>query len=302
MDIWENLVSVFNLMGIVDYIDILILAWLIYKGLKIVKETRAEQLIKGIIFIAILFFLANQFQLKAMKVLIEMFLNVGIIAILIVFQPELRRILEKVGRTKVKNIARGFENKADSEAMDIHNCIEATCKACEQLSITATGALIVFERETKLGEQIDTGTILDAVPSAEMFGNIFFPNTPLHDGAVIIRDAKIHAAGCFLPKPQKEELISKALGSRHRAAIGMSEVSDAVIVVVSEETGTISVAENGTLTRFLTKDSLRKLLTERMLPEKTEPKPKKAKKEKQHKKAAKSENGGSEKGEKEALQ
>ncbi len=283
-DIWENLISVFRLMGVVDYIDILLLAWFIYKGIKIIKETRAEQLIKGIIIIAILFFAVNQFQLKSMKVIMEMFLNVGIVAILIVFQPELRRILEKMGRTKVKNIALGFESKTDSSSADINNCIEAVCSACEQLSLTATGALIVFERETKLGEQIDTGTILSAVPSTEIFGNIFFPNTPLHDGAVIIRDGKIYAAGCFLPKPQKEELISKALGSRHRAAIGMSEVSDAVVVVVSEETGTISVAENGSLTRFYTKDTLRKLLLQRLIPEKPEIK-KKQKKEKRKNKA-----------------
>ena len=283
-DIWENLISVFRLMGVVDYIDILLLAWFIYKGIKIIKETRAEQLIKGIIIIAILFFSVNQFQLKSMKVIMEMFLNVGIVAILIVFQPELRRILEKMGRTKVKNIALGFESKTDSSSADINNCIEAVCSACEQLSLTATGALIVFERETKLGEQIDTGTILSAVPSTEIFGNIFFPNTPLHDGAVIIRDGKIYAAGCFLPKPQKEELISKALGSRHRAAIGMSEVSDAVVVVVSEETGTISVAENGSLTRFYTKDTLRKLLLQRLIPEKPEIK-KKQKKEKRKNKA-----------------
>ncbi len=283
-DIWENLISVFRLMGVVDYIDILLLAWFIYKGIKIIKETRAEQLIKGIIIIAILFFAVNQFQLKSMKVIMEMFLNVGIVAILIVFQPELRRILEKMGRTKVKNIVLGFESKTDSSSADINNCIEAVCSACEQLSLTATGALIVFERETKLGEQIDTGTILGAVPSTEIFGNIFFPNTPLHDGAVIIRDGKIYAAGCFLPKPQKEELISKALGSRHRAAIGMSEVSDAVVVVVSEETGTISVAENGSLTRFYTKDTLRKLLLQRLIPEKPEIK-KKQKKEKRKNKA-----------------
>ena len=288
-DIFENIVSVFMTMGIVDYIDILILAWLIYKGMKIIKETRAEQLIKGIILIAILFFAANQFQLKAMRVILETFLNVGIVAILIVFQPELRRIHEKVGRTNVSGITRGFENKSESE---ITNCIEAVCSACEQLSISATGALIVFEKETKLGEQIDTGTILNAVPSKEVFGNIFFPNTPLHDGAVIIRDGRIYAAGCFLPKPQKEELIAKSLGSRHRAAIGMSEVSDAVVVVVSEETGTISVAENGSLTRFFTKDSLRKLLTERMIPEKPEIKKEKGKERKKKKKASK---GNSEK-------
>ena len=272
-DIWENIQSVFATMGLVDYLDILLLAYLIYKGIKIIKETRAEQLIKGIILLAVLFFVVNQFEFKAMKVIIETFLNVGIIAILIVFQPELRRVLEKMGRTtRMKKLALNFDSKADLANADMHNCIEAVCTACEQLSQTATGALIVFERETRLGEQIDTGTILNGTPSPELFGNIFFPNTPLHDGAVIIRDGKIYAAGCFLPKPQKEELISKALGSRHRAAIGMSEVSDAIIGVVSEETGTISVAENGNLTRFYNKDTLRKLLTQKLIPEKPDTK------------------------------
>ncbi len=284
-DIWENLISVWRTMGIIDYIDILLLAYLIYKGIKIVKETRAVQLVKGIVVIVVLFFVVNQLQLKAMGVIMETFINVGIVAILIVFQPELRRILERVGRTKVKGIALGFDNRNDSTNTDVVNCIEAVCSACEQLSQTATGALIVFERETKLGEQIDTGTILNAVPSTEMIGNIFFPNTPLHDGAMIIRDSKIYAAGCFLPKPQKEELISKALGSRHRAAIGMSEVSDSVVIIVSEETGTISIAENGSLTRFYTKDTLRKLLTERLIPEKPEGKKRDKKKKKAKKNA-----------------
>ncbi len=287
-DIWENLISVWRTMGIIDYIDILLLAYLIYKGIKIVKETRAVQLVKGIVVIVVLFFVATQLQLKAMGVIMETFINVGIVAILIVFQPELRRILERVGRAKVKGIV-GFDQKNDSTNADVINCIEAVCTGCEQLSQTATGALIVFERDTKLGEQIDTGTILNAVPSTEMIGNIFFPNTPLHDGAVIIRDSKIYAAGCFLPKPQKEELISKALGSRHRAAIGMSEVSDSVVIIVSEETGTISVAENGSLTRFYTKDTLRKLLTERLIPEKPEGK-KRKKKEKKSKQTAPAEN------------
>ncbi len=289
-DIWENIVSVFMTMGIVDYLDLLLLAFLIYKAIKIIRETRAEQLIKGIILIALVFFVVNQLELKAMKVIIETFLNVGIVALLIVFQPELRRILEKMGRTtKVKNFTLPFDARSDSAVNDINNCIEAVCTACEQLSVTATGALIVFERETKLGEQIDTGTLINATPSPELLGNIFFPNTPLHDGAVIIRDSKVLSAGCFLPKPQKEELISKALGSRHRAAIGMSEVSDAVIVVVSEETGTISVAENGSLTRFYNKDTLRKLLTERLMPEKPEQKKnrKKNKKSKTDKRTAK---------------
>ena len=144
-DIWENIQSVFATMGLVDYLDILLLAYLIYKGIKIIKETRAEQLIKGIILLAVLFFVVNQFEFKAMKVIIETFLNVGIIAILIVFQPELRRVLEKMGRTtRMKKLALNFDSKADLANADMHNCIEAVCTACEQLSQTATGALIVF--------------------------------------------------------------------------------------------------------------------------------------------------------------
>ena len=247
-------------MGLVDYLDILLLAYLIYKGIKIIKETRAEQLIKGIILLAILFFVVNQFQLKAMKVIIETFLNVGIIAILIVFQPELRRVLEKMGRTtKVKKLALNFESKTDAATADIHNCIEAVCTACEQLSQTATGALIVFERETKLGEQIDTGTIINATPSPELFGNIFFPNTPLHDGAVIIRGNRVTAATCYLPLSDNMTL-SKALGTRHRAAVGISEVSDSLTIVVSEETGSVSVAKNGRLLRNLNQEQLKEQL------------------------------------------
>jgi diadenylate cyclase len=145
--------------------------------------------------------------------------------------------------------------------------IEAICDACEDLSATLTGALIVIEQESKLGEQIATGTVINAVPSKELFGNIFYPKTPLHDGAVIMRDGMVLAAACFLPKPQKEELINKALGSRHRAAIGMSENSDALIIVVSEETGAISVAENGELKRGFTRDSLKRFLRGVLIPQ-----------------------------------
>ena len=152
--------------------------------------------------------------------------------------------------------------------------------------VTGNNTLVLRSIGNKVERMAIPGTIINATPSPELFGNIFFPNTPLHDGAVIIRDSKVYAAGCFLPKPQKEELISKALGSRHRAAIGMSEVSDAVIVVVSEETGTISIAENGSLTRFYNKDTLRKLLTAKLIPEKPEAKKMKNKALKKHKKNA----------------
>ncbi len=258
--------SVFRSIQISDIIDMAILSYLIFHGIKLIRETRAQQLVKGIIVLIAFYLLAVLFNLQTMRFLLRTCFQWGILAIVIVFQPELRRILEKIGRTKLTELSFLPSNDANDSTDQWKHCIDAICEASQNLSATCTGALIVCERKTKLGEQIDTGTILNCTPSVAIFGNIFFPNTPLHDGAVIIRDGMILAAGCFLPKPQKEELIAKQLGSRHRAAIGMSENSDAVIVVVSEETGTISVAENGELTRGFTKESLKKLLTLRLVP------------------------------------
>lgn len=259
--------GVFKTMGFNDIIDICILSYLIFHGIKLVRETRAQQLSKGIIMLLICYLLSVIFKIQTIRFLLKLCFQWGFLAIIILFQPELRRFLEKLGRTKITEF-NPFSSADDKDVDDgWKKAINAICDAAHNLSSTCTGALIICERKTKLGEQIDTGTILNCTPSAAVFGNIFFPNTPLHDGAVIMRDGIILAAGCFLPKPQKEELINKQLGSRHRAAIGMSENSDAVVIVVSEETGTISVAENGELTRGFTKDSLKKLLTLRLLPE-----------------------------------
>jgi len=260
--------NVISSINISDIIDILLMSYLIYKGWKLVKETRATQLIKGIILLALAYFISSALSLKTLTFLLSNTFSVGLFALLVIFQPELRRALEKVGRTQVKNLgilSIGIDNESSNSRWE--KAISAIVDACEDLSSTATGALIVIERQTRLGEQIDTGTILNALPSRELFGNIFYNKTPLHDGAVIIRDGTILAAACFLPKPQKEEFINKQLGSRHRAAIGMSENSDAVIIVVSEETGTISVAENGELTRGFNRDSLKKLLRSRFIVE-----------------------------------
>ena len=241
-----------------DVIDIAVLAVLIYKGFSFVKETRAGGLVKGIVVIFIAYFIMAAVKMKAMAYLLKKVFDVGLLAIVVLFQPELRRTLEKMGHSKVSKLPVFSSLAADSNdsvSAKWSTAIEAICDACEDLASTTTGALIVIERESKLGEQIDTGTILNAEPSKELFGNIFYPKTPLHDGAVIMRDGMVLAAACFLPKPQKEETINKALGSRHRAAIGMSENSDAIIVVVSEETGVISVARNGELKRgFSTKE------------------------------------------------
>lgn len=279
MDVLYTMSSVLNSIWPIsfwDVLDIAILAVLIYKGFTLVKETRAGGLIRGIILIFVAYLLMDIVGMNAMAYLLKSVFEIGLMALVVLFQPEIRRMLEKMGHSKVSKLPMFSSlslESADALAAKWSTAIEAICDACEDLSSTTTGALIVIEQESKLGEQIDTGTVLNASPSKELFGNIFYPKTPLHDGAVIMRDGMILAAACFLPKPQKEETINKALGSRHRAAIGMSENSDAIVIVVSEETGTISVAYNGDLTRGYTRDSLKKLLRTRLLPEKS-PKPK----------------------------
>lgn len=259
--------------GFWDIADIIVLAVLIYRAIILLKETRAGGLLKGIAVVLVCYVIMSAVGMNAMAYIIKSLINIGMLAILILFQPEIRRSLEKVGHSKVTKLpvlsSMSAEN-ADAATARWNVAIEAICDACEDLSATTTGALIVIERDTKLGEQIDTGTVLNAVPSKELLGNIFFKNTPLHDGAVIMRDGIILAAACFLPKPQKEETINKALGSRHRAAIGMSENSDALVIVVSEETGAISVAENGSLERSFTRDSLKKMLRSKLIPEKAQ--------------------------------
>ena len=268
--ITDFLLSVWNVIltfRLVDALDIIILTYLIYKGIALVRETRAEQLVKGILLLLGAYFIVNLLGLKAMSFLFQNFFEWGILAVIVMFQPELRRALERVGRTKVKKIVFPGANDYDVSHTVWSDCIDEVVEACVRLSTSRTGALIVFERQTKLGEQIDTGTLIGAKVSSEILENIFVPNTPLHDGAVILRDGKIHAASCFLPKPQKEQFVSKKLGSRHRAAIGMSELSDALVVVVSEETGRISIAENGVLVSELTGSSLKELLKNGMIKE-----------------------------------
>jgi diadenylate cyclase len=253
-------------MTVIDYLDILLMSYLIYKLLKLVKETRAEQLLRGILAVVVVLLLIRQFRLTALGFLSETFFSIGLMAAIVMFQPELRRVLEKMGRTK---IVQTFTFNPGSGPADLITrvgaAIEQTTAACERLSRSATGAIIVMERKTKLGEQADTGITLNALPTVELYGNIFFPNSPMHDGAVIIRDGTILAAGCFLPKPQNEEFISKDLGTRHRAAIGMSEISDAIVIVVSEETGIISIAENGVLTRGFDRLNLTRILSDTIL-------------------------------------
>ena len=253
-----------------DVIDIILLTYVIYLILKLIRETRAGQLVKGLLFLMAVYYISVRVPLKAISYLLEKALQVGVLAMIILFQPELRRALEKAGRSKFGIRIFGLGQNSSEMKLIWANAIDAICDSCVELSASCTGALIVVERQVRLGEQIETGTIIKAVPSKEIFGNIFYPKTPLHDGAVIMRDGTILAAACFLPKPQKDALINKKLGSRHRAAIGMSEISDAVVIVVSEETGQISVAINGNLTRDYTREKLKATLEKALFNDKKE--------------------------------
>lgn len=275
-DISRNFVKIFQSITFFDVLDILILTFLVYYVIKLMRETRAMQLLKGILIVVIVYFLVQIFQLKTMSFLFDNFLQVGIIALMIVFQPELRRILEKVGGTRVSTFAQSVDkNFGNTSARD--RAIHGIADACARLHDSKTGALIVIERSTKLGDIIEkeTTSIINAECEPELFCNIFYNKAPLHDGAVIIRDNRIFAAGCFLPNTQKDQYLSTDLGSRHRAAVGMSENSDALVVVVSEETGNISVALDGQLSRDLTRDSLISVLKKYMPGEASEKKKKK---------------------------
>ena len=262
-DILQNFVRIIMSISFFDVLDILILTFLVYYIIKLMRETRAMQLLKGIFILIIIYVVVQICQLKAMSFLMENFLQVGILAVIIVFQPELRRILEKVGRTKVSTITLNIEQSDKSNnARDI--AIKGIADACGTLHDTKTGALIVIERQTKLGDITEKSHVINADPNPELFCNLFYNKAPLHDGAVIIRNNRVYAAGCFLPNTTKDQYLPSELGSRHRAAVGMSENSDALVIVVSEETGNISVAMDGQLTRDLNKESLTNILKSKM--------------------------------------
>lgn len=259
-DIKYAFFSLMSTIELKDIIDIVVLSYIIYLLLKLIRETRAGQLVKGILLLVLAYFVSGICELTVMEYILGHALDIGLLAMLILFQPELRRALEQFGQTKFGIKIIGIGTPSSDAKQRWTAAIEAICDSCVELSASCTGALIVIERKTRLGEQIETGTMMNAVPSKEVFGNIFYPKTPLHDGAVIMRDGLILAAACFLPRPHSDVFIDKGLGSRHRAAIGMSENSDAVVVVVSEETGQISIAMNGVLTRDYTRQKLKTVL------------------------------------------
>ncbi len=241
-DFWANLVSG---IGITDVIDVLIVAFVIYKVLGFIRETRAEQLVKGLLILVGATVVSDQCNLYTLNWILEGTLTLGVIALIIVFQPELRRGLEYIGRGNL--IRRQFGQMNKDRAKQLTSILARTM---DYFSMNKIGALIVLERETALNDIIETGVVLDAEMSEEALGNVFYKGAPLHDGAMIIRNGRIYAAGCVLPLTQNRTL-SKDLGTRHRAGIGITEHSDAIALIVSEETGIISMAEDGKLSRFL---------------------------------------------------
>lgn len=266
--VWLNhLIGNIRGMGFNDYLDIALVAFLIYYLVKLIKETRAMQLLKGMAVVLIVYVVAALAELQTLQFIMNTVISTGVLALIILFQPELRRVLERVAQTQLGGLKKYFgvnDSRTVEHFEETSNCIDVVSEACKSLSKTRTGALMVFERETKLGEIIKTGTVVDAEPSTELIGNLFYVNTPLHDGAMVIRGGRLYASGCFLPLSQNYT-ISKEMGTRHRAALGMSENSDAVVVVVSEETGTISVAENGKIERNFTPENLRRRLRKELL-------------------------------------
>ena len=244
--------GLFSGFGITDIIDIAIVSFLIYKVLGFIRSTRAEQLAKGLLVVVVAAFLSNVLHLYIINWLLTGLLNVGLVALVVVFQPELRRALEYLGRGR---FTRQFSIKQESIAGNVDRIV----RAVEYFAGRREGAIIVIERQTALQDIAETGTIIDAKLSEDLLENLFYKGSPLHDGAVILRSERILAAGCVLPLTQNQNL-SKELGTRHRAGIGISEVSDAMAIIVSEETGIISVASDGRLSRFLDRKSLEKML------------------------------------------
>ncbi|MEA4832544.1 Cyclic di-AMP synthase CdaA [bioreactor metagenome] len=262
-DAAEYFWNLISSMRISDIIDIIIVSVLLYYVFIFIRERRAGKLAIGILFLLLALLGSDLLGMNALNFILQNIMQVGMIAVIIIFQPELRSMLEKMGGNSIKNLNRIGEAKDIGEKQ---KAIEEICLAASDLSKSKTGALIVLERGTKLGDEIKTGVIVNADVSSFLIKNIFFNKAPLHDGAMIIRDSRVHACGCFLPLSQNADIV-KDLGTRHRAGIGISETSDAVVVIVSEETGFISTAVDGKLVRGYDRYSLKDTLNSLMITE-----------------------------------
>lgn len=262
----ENIGRYLALIRVSDVIDVAIIAFLVYELLSLVKSTRAENILKGVAIFIVVLWLSSALNLRSVSYVLSHVVEWGILALIILFQPEIRQLLEKLGS---KNIHLLHFLTPEKEISELEKAIDQTVLACSEMSRSKTGVLIVFERNIVLDDFVRSGTELDASVSNELLKNIFFINAPMHDGATIIRHGRILGAGCMLPL-SKNVNLSRDLGMRHRAGIGLSENSDAVVVIVSEETGSISVAIGGMLKRHLMPETLGKLLRNELLPNEEE--------------------------------
>lgn len=267
VDLFENIKrALFSFSSVSDVLDVILVAFVIYSAIKLIRGTRAMQLAKGVLFLAIVYALVSLFEMRASEFILSFVFGNLLMILVVIFAPEIRHALETMGRSSVtiSNIF-NLKNKDEADLQEkIKNSINYVCRACADMSDKQIGALIVFEKETLLGEIAKTGTSLDATVTTELIGNIFFPKAPMHDGAAIVKDGRVVSAGCILPLTSNN-LLSSELGTRHRAAVGMSESSDAIVVVVSEETGAISVAERGNLKRDISDGDLREILMQNFI-------------------------------------
>lgn len=260
-DFFGSAIHIIQTIQLVDVIDILAVSVILYYAYKFVRDRRASRLAAGVLFFMIALLISDFIGMHAIQYLFQNIFQVGVIALVILFQPELRSALEKMGGSSLKGL-KSITERGDSSLM---LAVREVASAATEMSASRTGALIVFERSTRLGEISATGTVIDAQTNAFLLRNIFFNKAPLHDGAVLIRDGRINAAGCLLPLSSQSD-INRDLGTRHRAALGLSENSDAVVVVVSEETGVISVVVDGSISRGYNSETLRQRLGELIYP------------------------------------
>ncbi|MDL2293244.1 diadenylate cyclase CdaA [Ruminococcaceae bacterium OttesenSCG-928-D13] len=273
-DTLSKLSVLFSNVHIQDFIDVLVVAFIVYELIILVRHTRAAQLAKGVVLLLVVYVVALLLEMRVLLWVLNAVMQFGIIVLAVVFQPELRRAIEQVGGVNAAfNHFFRAPRMEDVMRQKWQGAIVAVCDAAERMAEQRVGALIVLERNTNLNEIIRTGTTLRSDVNVEMLGTIFYEGTPLHDGATVVRDARIEAAGCFLPL-SNNLAISRDMGTRHRSALGMSENSDAVVVVVSEETGIISVAKNAVLIRRLDRQNLLELLISEIIPPVPEEKPK----------------------------
>lgn len=251
-----------------DIADIIFVAFLLYYCIKLLRQTRAFNLIKGIVFVGIIYLVVSTFDMSASTFIFNNLFRDIVLVIILLFQPEIRNTIESFGRGNFKFVSFFSSRSGDYQSDEKRNCASNIAKAAVNMSEKKIGALIVLEGRTPLGEILSTGTAVDAAVTAPMLENIFFPKAPLHDGAAVIKDNRVHSAGCILPLSQSS--MSSELGTRHRAALGMSEISDALVVVVSEETGTISVARNGVIERDLKFGELTEFITSYLVSDEAE--------------------------------